>query len=238
MPKHKKPTKKELKAVQKETEVVVKEIEEKEISELPKKSPEKAPVVKSVEPKKTPKKKKVVKKEEPSDETKEALKVEVKEKTKKLSASARENQKIYAKNRVINKALADADELPDPTEEDLQKEFKDWDVMNDTERVFAKEAVISRRFRKTIKTAKDQAKKIVKWGETVTEFIENPVTLNDNPELEGKEEEFTTFANQEANNSVPLSLLALNQPQRREKCLKKEAEAQIPSQNSKQARLH
>src|SRR3990167_10017765 len=69
---------------------------------------------------------------------------------KKFSESSRENQKIYAKNRVINKALADAEDVPDPTEDELVKEFTDWDMMSDTEKVFAKETVISRNWRKTI----------------------------------------------------------------------------------------
>jgi len=195
MAKHKKPTKEELEAKAQEA-----------IDAEPKDTP-----VEPSKPKKTPKKKKVVKKKEqdaePSKEIKEALKKEVKEKTKKLSASARENQKIYAKNRVINKALIEAEEAPEPTKEELEKEFKDWDVMSDTERVFAKETVISRNWRSTIKQAKDQAEKIEKWNESVDEFVEDPVTLNDNPDLEGKTEEFKAFAKEESNNSVPFNIL-------------------------------
>ena len=143
----------------------------------------------------------------PSEEVKEKLKVEVKEKTEKLSASARENQKIYAKNRVINQALVEAEEIPDPTEEELSNEYKDWDVMSDLERSLAKDAVISRNWRETIKEAKDQASKIVKWEEEVDKYIEDPVTLNEIPDLEGKTEDFKEFAKQEENNSVPFKTL-------------------------------
>ena len=143
----------------------------------------------------------------PSEEIKEKLKVEVKEKTEKLSASARENQKIYAKNRVINQALVEAEEIPDPTEEELSNEYKDWDVMSDLERSLAKDAVISRNWRETIKEAKDQASKIVKWEEEVDKYIEDPVTLNEIPDLEGKTEDFKEFAKQEENNSVPFKTL-------------------------------
>src|SRR3989304_7485140 len=126
---------------------------------------------------------------------------------KKFAESSKENQKIYAKNRVINKALADAEDVPEPTEEELQVEFADWDVMSDTERVFAKETVISRNWRKTIAQAKEQATRIEKWNESVEDFVSDPVTLTDNPELEGKTEEFKAFATEEANNSVPFKLL-------------------------------
>jgi len=146
--------------------------------------------------------------EEVSEEVEEKEAIPSKELyKKKFSESSKENQKIYAKNRVINKALADAEDVPEPTEEELQVEFADWDVMSDTERVFAKETVISRNWRKTIAQAKEQATRIEKWNESVEDFVSDPVTLTDNPELEGKTEEFKAFATEEANNSVPFKLL-------------------------------
>ena len=144
---------------------------------------------------------------EPSEEEKEALKKKLEDEKKRFSASAREANKLYAKNRVITKAIVDADEIPEPTEEDLVKEFPDWDIMSDTEKTFAKETVISRNWRQTISQAKEQATKIEKWNESVETFIDDPVTLNNNPELEGKTEEFKTFATDETNNSVPFKIL-------------------------------
>src|SRR3990167_1959877 len=144
---------------------------------------------------------------EPSEEEKEAIKLRLEAEKKKSAASARENQKIYAKNRVINKALTDADEIPEPTEEELVSEFKEWEFMTDTEKLLAKETLVSKNWRKLISQAKDQATKIEKWNESVETFIDDPVTLNDNPELEGKTEEFKTFATQETNNSVPFNIL-------------------------------
>ena len=144
---------------------------------------------------------------EPSEEEKEAIRLKLEAEKKKSAASARENQKIYAKNRVINKALTDADDIPEPTEEELTKEYPDWDVMSDIEKTLAKETVISRSWRKVISQAKEQATKIEKWNESVETFIDDPVTLTNNPALEGKTEEFKTFATQETNNSVPFNIL-------------------------------
>lgn len=150
--------------------------------------------------------------EEPSDKeqaepSKEKFKRQVKEKTEKLSDSAREVQKIHAKNRVMNEALVRADDLPDPTEEELEKEYPDWDVMSDIEKTLAKETVVSRNWRKIISEGKNQATKIEKWVESVKEFIDDPKTLTENPELEGKTEDFESFALSETNNSIPFSIL-------------------------------
>lgn len=144
---------------------------------------------------------------EPSKEVKEKLKEEVKEKDKKLSESAREAQKLLAKNRVVTRAIIDADEAPEPTEDELMAEYPDWDIMSDTEKGLAKETVISRRWRQTISKAKEQATKIEKWNDSVIAFVEDPQTLIDIPELEGKTDEFKEFATKEENNSVPFKLL-------------------------------
>jgi hypothetical protein len=197
-----KPTPEELKAKEDEAIRVAEEIEEKgvpeeeEEEEIPPKTPESEEVVEE-----TPE---VEEEEEEEEEEVEPSKELYK---KKFSESSREAQKIAAKNRVINKALIDAEEAPEPTEEDLIKEFPDWDVMSETERGLAKETVISRQWRQTISKAKEQATKIEKWNESVEEFIDDPKTLVDSPELEGKTEEFKTFAIEEANNSVPYKLL-------------------------------
>ena len=125
----------------------------------------------------------------------------------KFRQSSREAQKIAAKNRVMNQAIIDAEGIPDPTEEQLIKEFPDWDVMSETERTLAKETVISRSWRQTISQAKEQATKIEKWNESVEQFVDDPKTLIDNPELEGKTDEFQEFATRDENNSVPFNTL-------------------------------
>lgn len=126
---------------------------------------------------------------------------------KKFSASSRENQKINAKNRVINQALIEADEIPEPTEEELQSEYKDWDLATDIEKISLKEALISKKWRAKISQAKEQATKIEKWNDSVDEFVEDPKTLIDTPELEGKTDEFRIFAQEAENNSVPFKIL-------------------------------
>lgn len=196
MPKHVKPSKEELEQKQQEA-----------IDEAENLAPEETPEEEPVEPE-------TVESETPSEEAPQEVKEEkvpVEEENKKLkekfSASARENQKIYAKNRVLNKAILNLDEVPDPTEEELQAEFRDWEVMSEVERSLAKETVIGRRWRTNLKEAQDQAKKIEKWNETVDEYTDDPKTLVDHPELEGKGDDFKNFAKEEANNNVPFNVL-------------------------------
>jgi hypothetical protein len=144
---------------------------------------------------------------DPSPASKEKLQKELDEKNKKLSASAREAQKLLAKNRTMNEALIEAEDIPEPTTEELEAEFKDWDAMSDIEKNFAKETLVSKKWRNTIKLAKDKVQKIEKWNESVDEFATNPQSLLDAPELEGKTEEFKEFAKAEENNSVPFKIL-------------------------------
>ena len=165
--------------------VIPQEPEEEEVVTEPPKEPEEEPVV------------------EPELTSEEKLKAE----KKKSSASARENQKILAKNRVLNQAVIEAESIPEPTEEELIKEYPDWDVMSEVERGLAKETIVSKRWRAKIKEAGDQASKIEKWNESVEEFADDPKTLVDNPELEGKTDDFKKFATEEANNSVPFNIL-------------------------------
>lgn len=210
---HKQPTQEELKAQEEAAIAEAEELEKNPPKEDPKEEAAveeeaKKPEVVSKEPEtEHPEEIEEDDQAEPSEEEKEALKKRLEDEKKKSAASARENQKIYAKNRVINKALVDADEIPEPTEEELVKEFPEWDVMSDTEKTLAKETVISRSWRQAISKAKEQATKIEKWTESVETFIDDPATLTDNPELEGKTNEFKVFATEESNNSVPFKIL-------------------------------
>jgi len=193
---HKQPTKEELKAKEEEAIKAAEELDNRQ--QIPPDEPDPSEAIPS-EPEPS----------EPAPEPEPVLQADPSKELykEKFSASSRENQKIYAKNRVINKALADAEDVPEPTEEELTKEFTDWDVMSDTEKTFAKETVISRRWRQTIAQAKEQATKIEKWNESVEDFVSDPATLIDNPELDGKTDEFRNFATQESNNSVPFGVL-------------------------------
>lgn len=214
MPNHNQPTKEELKAKQEEAAALT----EEELNNVPEdEDEEETPEEKKSKPnkKEDPHEEKDDEGEDPEGDE-EAEEEEEKEEEaepskelykKKFSASSRENQRINAKNRVINNALIEADDIPEPTEEELGTEYKDWDIATDLEKISLKEALISKRWRAKISQAKDQATKIEKWNDSVEVFVDDPKTLLDNPELEGKTDEFKAFATDEANNSVPFKIL-------------------------------
>ena len=204
MPQGNKPTKEELKAKEEEGIKAAEELEGRQ--QLPKEEEEAEAEDEIPEVVATPEEE-AEEEAEPAEALEEEAEPSKELYKKKFSASSRENQRINAKNRVINKALSDAEEVPEPTEEELEAEFRDWDVMSDTEKLLAKETVVSRNWRKVISQAKEQATKIEKWQDSVDEFVGDPKTLNDNPDLEGKEEEFRVFATQETNNNVPFNIL-------------------------------
>lgn len=126
---------------------------------------------------------------------------------RKFSASSREAQKIHARNRRLDQGIEEASEIPEPTEEELQAEYPDWDLASVNERIALKEALHSKRWREKITEARQEAKKIEKWADDVNTFADDPKTLIDYPELEGKTEEFRQFANADTNNSVPFNVL-------------------------------
>lgn len=196
MVKHKKPTTEELeenlKKIQSEIDTPEEEKEEEPSQEI------EEPVV---ETKQEP--------EEPEEEEQEEEKEPEPspDYKKKFSESSKEAQKIYAKNRKLDQAIDQANEIPDPTKEELESEYSDWEVMSDTERRLAKEALISKKFREVISKAREEARKIEKWVEEVAKFTGNPKTLIDFPELEGKTSDFKEFATMDKHNSVPFNLL-------------------------------
>ena len=201
MPKNKRQTSEELKAIEEEAleEGKKQKIETKE-DKLEKE------VQENLDKEKIEVKEDDPKVPDPEADVKDKPKVDLK---KKLSASARENQKILAKNRTMTKALADAEDIPEPTEDEVKKEYgeDDYELMSDTEKKMAKETLTGKRWRIAIAQAKEQASKIDKWGEKVGGFINDPQTLIDNPKLEGKTNSFIQFATKDEHNSVPLNIL-------------------------------
>lgn len=108
--------------------------------------------------------------------------------------STREGQILYARTQKMQRAIEEAANLPDPTEDELKSAYDTWDDMSDFERQMATEGFINKRYRAHIQKTSDELKDEDAWNGKVVEFVEDPKTLVDNPELEGKTEEFRLFA--------------------------------------------
>jgi len=121
---------------------------------------------------------------------------------KKFTESTREAQVLHAKNKKLREVMTTAGKISEPTEEELAKEFTDWDVMSDFEKKMARETMLSTRRFAAIEEANKEFDDIDAWGEKVDGYVADPKTLADNPELDGREDEFKTFATKPSRRGV------------------------------------
>lgn len=143
-------------------------------------------------------KEKIEKKETqtPPPESKDKSSEDAEEKhwKEKFSKSSQEALVLNMKNKEMNKALESAASLPEPTEEEMRKEFPEWEDMTATEKRLAKSNLHNERKFGAIQGATHKFKQVDDWVKQVDTFIEDPKTLIAHPELEGKTEEFKLFA--------------------------------------------
>lgn len=184
---HVKPTPEELeanaqKAIEEAEALKNKEVEEPEEPEAPE-DPEPEP------------------KPEPENEA------ELKRTKEKLRASSREAQILYARNKQVQEAIEKASSLPDPTDEELQAEYPDWDVMSDFEKKMAKESMSNSRRMQAITEVNKQFKDLEAWQNQVDAFIDDPATITNNPALAGIEDDFREFATKPTRRGVDFDIL-------------------------------
>jgi hypothetical protein len=203
---HKKPTKEELDAKIKES---IEELDKPEVSspskEVPPEIPPETPPEISPSPSEeapSPSPSEEVPPETPSVTPPEKKKPDYKEKFKQ---SSREAQVITAKNKSITKAIDEAANVIEPTDDEMKAIYKDrWEFMSDIEKELAKDNVVSKRkfdiLHKSVKEGKD----FEAWSEQVEVYTSDPKTLIKFPDLDGKEEEFKIFALKPTRRGVPL----------------------------------
>ena len=186
---HVKPSKEELKA---NALKAVEEIEK--IDETPTETPETTPAPE--EPKEEIKEEVV----EPVEEVKEEVEEKKEEEKpivdykKKYVDSTRGAHDLLEEQKETNKALEEGKNIPAPTDEEMTVIYPDWDVMSDSEkRLAVKTEVADRRFDLLYK-ASEKSKSNTEWHGAVDKFIENPKTMINYPELEGKQDEFKVYA--------------------------------------------
>lgn len=115
---------------------------------------------------------------------------------KKLTNSAKEAQVLQSRTKKYDEAVGEAESITEPTDDDMVAEYgaSEWENMTTTEQKLAKKSWVSeKRFEIMSKVAKE-GKDIEKWNSSVDTFVDDPKTLIDHPELEGKTEDFKLFA--------------------------------------------
>jgi hypothetical protein len=121
---------------------------------------------------------------------------------KKFVESSRENQVLHSKSKKIAEAFNQAGQTPEPTDEELKSEYRDWEDMTTTEQKFAKDILHNKRKFTVLDTANQEFKNIEVWNEKVDSFVGDPKTLTDNPELDGREYEFKLYASKATRRGV------------------------------------
>lgn len=112
----------------------------------------------------------------------------------KHKESTREAMVLHAKNKKIQEAIANSADIPAPSDEEMETKFSNWEDMTSTEQSLARDLEQVKRQNAAINSAAQEGKNIDEWNGQVDTFLEDPHTLLDNPELEGKQDDFKIFA--------------------------------------------
>lgn len=136
----------------------------------------------------------------PSEADKETLK-------KRYQDSSREALTLHSKNKKLTEAIEKAGEI-EVTQEELEKEYPEWEMMTDSEKKTATKTLKSEKALQAIQEATKEFKELDAWNGKVDSYLSDPETLIKIPALEGKEEEFKFFASKESRRGADLTDLA------------------------------
>jgi len=128
---------------------------------------------------------------------------------KKASESAREALVLSYKNRELSTAYEEAAKITQVTEDDMKKDYPEWEDMTDTEKKMAQQLAVSKRKDELINQAVGRFKEVEDWNGKVDTYVDDPKTLLAHPELEGKTEEFKIFAVKTTRRGMDLEDLVL-----------------------------
>jgi len=113
---------------------------------------------------------------------------------KKLNASTREAQILYQRNKQVQDAIAEASALPAPTDDEMRKEFPDFDDLDDFSKRMARDNFTNTRRLDAVTKVSEKFKDLELWQGEIDKYADNPEILINNPELEGRLDEFKLFA--------------------------------------------
>jgi hypothetical protein len=198
---HQKPTKEELDAgITKTLQALEKTEEEQPQEETPQEPEEESREEEVLQEEEQPQ-------EEPSSEEEPDEEEDVEKIKTQRAESTKEAQKLAEDKKLINEAFHEAENIPDPTVEELQAEYPLWDEMDDTTRRLAKDNFINKKWREAVSKANAERKVVKEWDNKVDTFLDNPKTFIHNPDLEGKQEEFKSYAKDESRRNVNFDLI-------------------------------
>lgn len=136
--------------------------------------------------------------EAPKEEVKPQAEVEQKsdepDYKKKFVESTRESQILASRNRKMTEVLEQADQIPDPTPEELKAQFPDWELIDPVQQTLIKDSIKNKKIFSMLGQVTKEARDIEAWNAKVDEFVGDPKTLIQYPDLEGKQDELKVYA--------------------------------------------
>lgn len=149
------------------------------------------------------------KKEEVKTEEKTAEQIELEKKEKQLKESTKEGQRLYTQKQIIEGAFDKIGDIPEPTEEEMKAKYSEWDKMTTIEKELATDNLWNKKKLEVVTEASKEVKEHDVWIKKVKDFVDDPQTLIDSPELEGKVDEFRVFAGKPTRRDMDLKDLIL-----------------------------
>lgn len=128
---------------------------------------------------------------------------------KRYKDSSREAKRLTYENKEISEAIDEANSLKPPTDEEMKVEFPEWDEMSATERRLAADNFINKKRFELVHGATEKFRLAGEWDKKVDDFIDDPQTLVDHPELEGNVDDFKLFASKKTRRNIDLDDLVL-----------------------------
>lgn len=131
----------------------------------------------------------------------EPVKEEVKEEIdykERYTQAGREALTQYLKNKKIADTIEEAQNMTEPTEDELRdyarKNGAVFDELDEFTRSILKDTFLNKRRFEKISEIQKSAKEIDAWVDKVDKFIESPEIVTAYPSLEGNEDEFRKFS--------------------------------------------
>jgi len=189
---HKKPTPQEMEA---KAQAALSELDELDpsseedvkLKEVPDEPETVVPKVEEVkEPEKEP--------EKPKEEDDEPEKEPDEDIRKKLRASTQEALILHSSNKKIQEAITKAAEMAPPTDEVMTELYPEFDDLDDFSKKMARENYMNTQKMQAVTSVSQEFKDSDTWRTKVDEFVDDPANVTKIPDLDGREEEFRSFA--------------------------------------------
>lgn len=127
----------------------------------------------------------------------------------KYSDSTREAQILALRNKTYQDKIDEAENLPDPTEDECIAEYGEaWDERDEFDKNIARQVLKDKRYKEIIRTVRKAQKEEEGHFDNAVAYAKDVEATNQFPALKGREEEFARFASKETRRGLNLEDVA------------------------------